>query len=335
MLLVNNSKISFILTSLIYVVFFTSCVVDNSSVQHPSFIYKSDDYALYKKEKGSSFELLARIQLGDEKWAWKIEDANDINTSGDGALIRVPLKDHNIGGLFEDGYQSVPILSYHQFGVGKKSTCISPDIFNQQMKYLKDNGYRVITPADLLDFLEYRRQIPRKSVLITIDDGYRAIYDIAWPILKKYKFPATLFVYTNYVGISKKALSWNDLRYLKSQGFTIGSHTVSHADLTKKKPDEKPDDFYRRIRKELALSKKIIDKELKQDTICLAFPYGRQNQDVLEMAKSIGYKIAVTVDRGSNPFFINPLALKRNMILKKDIKSFISKLKTFNNLSLK
>jgi peptidoglycan/xylan/chitin deacetylase (PgdA/CDA1 family) len=323
------------LASLIFVVFLTSCIVDNSSIQSPAFIYKSDDYALYKKEKGTSFEQLARIQLGDAKWAWKIEDANDVTKFGDGSLILVPLKDHNIGGLFEDGYQSVPILSYHQFGAGKKSTCISPDMFNQQMKYLKDNGYRVITPADLLDFLQYRRQIPKKSVIITIDDGYKSIQDIAWPILKKYNFPATLFIYTNYVGISKKALSWKDLRYLKSQGFTIGSHTVSHADLTKKKPDEKPKDFYRRVRKELALSKKIIDKELKQDTICLAFPYGRQNREVLEIVKSIGYKMAVTVKMGSNPFFTNPLVLKRNMILKKDIRSFISRLKTFNNLSLK
>ncbi len=332
----NNSKMSFIFISLISIIFFTSCVANNSSVQHPSSLYKSNDYALYKKGKENSFSQLARTQLGDEKWVWKIEDANEIEILSDSALVQVPLKDQNIGGLFENGYQSVPILCYHKFGPDRTSPLtMPPDIFNQQMKYLKDNGYRVVSPADLLDFLKYRRQIPIKSVLITIDDGYKSIYDIAWPILKKYNFTATVFVYTNYVGISKKALTWDDLRELKSYGFSIGSHTVSHADLTKKNPDEKPDDFYHRITEELLLSKKIIDKELGQDTIGLSFPYGRQNRNVLKLAEAAGYKIAVTVDRGSNPFFTNPLALNRDMILKKEMKTFISRLHTFNNVSLK
>ncbi len=332
----GNDKIAFIFICLISVILFSSCVANNSSVQHQSLIYKSNDYALCKLGNETSLSQLAKIYLGNEKWSWKIEDANDLSTLGEDSLVTVPLKDKNMGGLFEDGYQSVPILCYHKFSRDESSPLTTPShIFEQQMKYLKDNGYRVITPKDLLGFLEYRSQIPKKSVIITIDDGYKSVYDIAVPIFKRYKFTATIFVYTNYVGISKKAMSWDDLRELKSQGFTIGSHTVSHADLTKKKPNEASDDFYQRIRKELSLSKKIIDKELGQNTISLSFPYGRQNPDALEIAKSVGYKIAVTVDRGSNPFFTNPLALNRDMILKKDMKFFILRLKTFNNVSLR
>jgi len=331
-----KNKITFIVTGWFFVTLLVSCVTDKSSVQYKPLVYESNEYALHKLEDDKSLPQLARIYFGDEKWTWKIEDANDLTSLKQGTLLVIPLKEKNRGGLFENGYQTVPILCYHKFGPDIKSPLTMPaDIFNQQMKYLKDNGYRVISPADLLNFLECRHQIPKKSVLITIDDGYRSIYDIAWPILKKYKFTATIFVYTNYVGISKKALSWDDLRELKAHGFTIGSHTISHADLTKKKPDEATDAFLHRIKKELLLSKKIIDKKLGQDTINLSLPYGRYNADVLKIAKSVGYKVAVTVDRGSNPFFTNPLALNRDMILKKGMNTFISRLKTFNNISLK
>lgn len=337
----NFEKIKVLIIFMLFSLLLGSCIEKNSSVRPSSFhgkpiIYKSDEYVLSKAGKKTSLEQLARIHLGDEKLVWKIEDANALSNLEQDALITVPLKEKHIGGIFENGYQSVPILCYHKFDMEKKSTLTTPrHIFDQQMKYLKDNGYRVISPADLLDFLKYRGQIPKKAVLITIDDGYKSAYDIAWPILKKYGFTATVFVYTSYIGVSPKAMSWDHLRELKTAGFTIGSHTVFHSDLTQKKAGETSDEFYNRVKKELGTSKQMIDRKLNQDTIYLAFPYGRYNSNVLDMAKAAGYKLAVTVDRGTNPFFTNPLALKRDMILKKDMDSFVSKLKTFNNVSLK
>jgi len=332
----DRRRITFILIGILFIFLFTSCVANKSPVRHEPSIYKSKEYALYKSGKNTSFSDLARVLLGDEKKVWKIEDANNLNALKEGTLITVPLKEKNRGGLFEDGYQIVPILCYHKFG-GDENTPLNtpPHIFRQQMKYLKDNGYRVISPDDLLAFLEFRRQIPKKAIMITIDDGFKSFYDVAWPILKAYGFTATLFVYTDYIGISKKAISWDDLKVLKADGFTIGSHSVSHSDLTKKETGETDEDFQNRKRKELFLSKKTIDEKLNQNTLFFSFPYGRYNAEVMQMAKSAGYKMAVTVDRGSNPFFTNPLALKRDMILKKDMKSFVSRLKIFNTLSLK
>jgi peptidoglycan/xylan/chitin deacetylase (PgdA/CDA1 family) len=322
--------------SLTFIFCFTSCIVTKPPVESGGVVYKSEEYALYKPVGKSSFPDLARTLLGDEKQIWKIEDANDLEGLSGETLIRIPLKEKNRGGLFEDGYQIVPILCYHKFGSGDTSSMNIPaHIFEQQMKYLKDNGYRVISPRQLVDFLEYRRQIPKKSVLITMDDGYKSVYEVAWPILKKYDFTATLFVYTDYVGISKKAISWDELRILKANGFTVGSHSVAHSDLTKKNQDETEEDFQNRLKKEIFLSKQIIDARLGQDTLFFSFPYGRYNANLMKMVQSAGYKIAVTVDRGSNPFFTNPLALKRDMILKQDIALFISRLKIFNPLSLK
>ncbi len=321
---------------LIVVFILTSCVASNKTDTQSSLVYGSKEYVLTNLEKGGSLGQLAKIHLGDEKLTWKIEDANEQNAFTDGSLITVPLTEKHRGGLFEQGYQSVPILCYHKFGPNQNSPLAIPTaIFDAQMKYLTDNGYRVITPDMLLNFLEYKRQIPKKSVLITIDDGYKSVISVAFPILKKYGFTATVFVYTKYVGISKKAMSWDDLRILKANGFTIGSHTVYHSDLTQKESGETTKVFFERINMEINLSKTIIDKKLDQNTIYFAFPYGRYNTELLKKAKSAGYKMAVTVDRGSNPFFTNPLALKRDMILKRDMNSFISRLKTFNNISLK
>ena len=246
------------------------------------------------------------------------------------------MKEENKGGLAIDGYQTVPILSYHHFAENCKShLCISASVFDQQMGYLKNKGYRVITMGELLGFMQYRHAIPKKSIIITIDDGYRSAYDIAYPVLKKYGFTAALFIYTDYVGVSKSAITWDQLREMKTDGFEVGSHTISHCDLTKKMAGESYPDYIERIKREIVDSKQIIDKELTQDTFCFAYPYSRYNASVLNLCEQAGYKIGVTVDRGGNAFFKDPLILDRNQILKSDMVAFIANLKTFNKFSLK
>jgi peptidoglycan/xylan/chitin deacetylase (PgdA/CDA1 family) len=81
-------------------------------------------------------------------------------------------------------------------------------------------------------------------------------------------------------------------------------------------------------------SKQIIDKELKQDTIYLAYPYSNYNQRVLLIVEEAGYKIGLTVQRGGNPFFADPLTLKRDPIIKKDMETFLQRLKCFHEFAL-
>ena len=247
----------------------------------------------------------------------------------------IPLKIRNKAGLFPQGYQVVPILCYHHFAKGcKSSLCVPDTLFDQQMKYLKDNGYRVITLGELLGFLQYKEAIPKRSVVITIDDGYRSTYDIAFPILKAYGFRATLFVYTDFVNQSKNAVSWDQLKEMKAYGFEIGSHTVTHCDLAKKGEGEAEDAYEARIRKELLDSKKLLDTKLSQDTVSIAFPYGMYNQSVLDLSAKAGYSMGVSVKRGGNPFYSDPFQLRRNQILKADMESFISGLETFHEFPL-
>jgi peptidoglycan/xylan/chitin deacetylase (PgdA/CDA1 family) len=193
----------------------------------------------------------------------------------------------------------------------------------------------VITAEELLAFLEYRQGLPRKSVLITMDDGYRSVYNIAYPTLQKYGFKATLFVYTSFVGVSKMAITWDQLKEMKASGFTVGSHTIYHSDLTQPKEAETEQAHLARVKEELFDSKKIIDKKLGQNTYFLAYPFGFYDQRSILIAQQAGYKIAMSVKRGGNPFFANPLTLRRDQILEKDMQTFISRLKTFKPLVLK
>ena len=309
---------------------FPSCI----SLIGTKQIYRSDEFIIYRLKKNDTPALLAENFLHDKRKAWIIEDANDDIIFKKNKLIVIPLKPKNKGGISNDGIQSVPIIAYHRFDDNCNSPlCMSTEIFDNQMEYLKINGYKTITQEELISFLDYRSSIPEKSIMITIDDGYRSIYKIAYPILKKYGFTATLFVYTDFVGACKNAITWKQLKEMKSNGFSIGSHTLSHADLTKQMPNETDEDFCVRIMKELRVSKQIIDKKLNQDTISLAFPYGSYNEEVLNFTKSCGYNIAVSVKRGSNPFFSDPLTLKRSQILKRDMKSFISRIKILTDFN--
>lgn len=289
----------------------------------------SDEYIIYELQKGDTPAILAEKFLGDKKKLWIIEDANEDVRFEVNDIVVIPLKEKNKVGLQGNTFQAVPILCYHRFSSNSVGNLnIPPDNFYKQMKYLKENGYRVISLSQLFDFLECRHAIPNKAVVITIDDGFRSAYDVAYPILKKYGFSATQFVYTEFIGSCKNALTWSQMREMKKNGFEIGSHSVSHMDLTDDKKFENRDEYLAAVENELRISKEIIDKELGQDTIFLSYPYGQSNIDVVRIARRLGYKLGLTVKKGRNPFFANNFKLSRTMVLKSDIESFRLALKT-------
>jgi peptidoglycan/xylan/chitin deacetylase (PgdA/CDA1 family) len=335
----NSHTIKLIAISLFLIglatLFLSSCAHIEKEPLKP-MIFQSDEYVVYRLKGGESPVSLAKRFLGDTKRSWVIEDVNEDIPFEKGQMIVIPLKEKNRGGLTAEGFQVVPVLSYHRLAKNcKSSLCTPTHILDQQIRYLKDNGYRAITSREFIDFLKYSHSLPKRSVLVTIDDGFRSAYTIAYPILKKYGFTATLFIYTDYIGISRKALTWSQLKEMKADGFEVGSHTVTHSDLTKKGEGEDDQAYIARIERELLISKQIIDKKLSQNTISLAFPYGRYNQRVLGICDQVGYKMAFSVKTGGNPFFADPLHLRRDQILKRDRKSFIETVKTFHKLSLK
>ncbi len=306
----------------------------------PSFsrpeAYRSDDRILHRLKAGETPEMLAKKYLGASRLAWMVEDANPKETFLADRLVVIPLSIRNRAGITAKGYQTVPILCYHRFAPSCDSPlCMPAEIFERQVRYLKENGYRVIGPEALAEFLDFRKPIPKNAVMISVDDGYRSTYDVAYPILKKYGFTATLFIYIDYVGVSSQAITWDQLRELKREGFTIGSHSIAHSDLSKKKKDEDNNAYMARLNREIFRSKQILDDKLDQDTFIFSYPFGRLNQTVASLTRQAGYKIAVTVDRGGNPFFADPFLIKRDQVLKRDMDRFASRLKTFYQYPLK
>jgi peptidoglycan/xylan/chitin deacetylase (PgdA/CDA1 family) len=288
---------------------------------------RSNEYVVLTAISTDTYESLALDYLGDESLAYLISEFNGDAQILPGKEIVIPLKPVNPGGIYPGGYQTVPVLVYHQISPNKSSSriTVSEETFEQQMAYLKNNGYHVVTIKQFLDFIGYRRRPPKKSVLITLDDGWKSARTIAYPILKKYGFTAVLFLYTDIIESKQSPLSlnWDDVRALNESGvFEIGSHTVTHSDLNKISDDQ--------LQWELAESQRLIFEKSGVKTDILAYPDGVFNDKVIKVMKNVGYKAGFTVNRGGNPFFNNPFSLKRSMVYNSEnIDNFVKLLETF------
>ncbi|MGH7412105.1 MAG: polysaccharide deacetylase family protein, partial [Candidatus Methylomirabilis sp.] len=166
----------------------------------------SEDFVVVVAREGDTAETLARRYLKGAERAWMITEFRDGALIKAGDVVVVPLRPRRLGGIQADGHQVVPILTYHDIEpVSKNRFAITTELFEQQLKYLKENGYVVVTLDDLDRFLRYEQPLPKKAVVITIDDGYKSAKTIAAPLLKKYGFPATFFIYTDFIGGGKNA----------------------------------------------------------------------------------------------------------------------------------
>ena len=288
---------------------------------------RSAEYIVLKSTETDTYETLARHYLGDEKLSYIISEYNKNVALTAGKTVVIPLQPDNPGGIYPDGYQAVPVLCYHRFSTKKSSdkTTVSAETFDQQMAYLKKNGYTVLTLKQFYKFIDFNRRPPRKSVLLTVDDGWKSVQTIAFPILKKYGFPAVIFV--NIDNIKEKqnsnTLTWEELRELKKTGLIeIESHTVTHEDLTRATEPQ--------LKKELEESKRIISSKLGFTPTALAYPYGLFNSKAVDLMRQTGYKAGFTVIRGGNASFFNHYALNRSMIYHSEkIDDFVKSLQTF------
>jgi peptidoglycan/xylan/chitin deacetylase (PgdA/CDA1 family) len=224
----------------------------------------------------------------------------------------------------------VPVLCYHNLAPEAKGRLVlAVSSFEQQMQYLADQGYRVVSLDELAAYTALGGQLPRKSVVLTFDDGYRSFLQYAYPILTKHGFTATLFVYTDYVG-TRNAMSWDDLRRLADEGFTIGAHSKSHNDL-RRQQGETAEAFGKRMQAELAQPLQLFRARLGREPKFLAYPYGAQDDDVVRKVHDYGYAAAFTVRREGNASFVFPLRLHRSQIYAEmSLKDFARNLNVFH-----
>jgi peptidoglycan/xylan/chitin deacetylase (PgdA/CDA1 family) len=280
----------------------------------PPAVFKSDDFIVVTAKAGDTAESLAAQHLGAANKSWMIEDYMGARTFTAGQRVIVPVRPWNPSGVEATGYQLVPILCYHNFGPQSKGRLLlGIPQFEQQMRYLKTEGYRVISLGEFIEWMEGKRQLPKRSVVLTFDDGYRAFREFAYPVLKELGFTATLFVYTDYVGAGRNALGWDDLKALQAEGFDVQAHSKTHADL-RKATGETDAQHTQRMQLELAEPLKLFQRHLGRPINRLAYPYGRADDDVVARAKEVGYVAAFTVRRQGSPAFVQPLRINRSQI---------------------
>jgi len=197
-------------------------------------------------------------------------------------------------------FEQVAVLGYHRFvsRVRHPDTEVTPEMFEQQLDQLRDAGATVVGLRDFMEWKQGRKSIAERSVLITIDDGYRSVYEVAWPILRKRGYPFTLFVYTDYIRGGKRSggesLSWEELAEMRDAGVEIQSHTVSHRDLRGGRGMGAGYEEW--LRNELVGSKSEIERRLGVRVDALALPYGASNERVRAAALEAGYEVVFTVN---------------------------------------
>src|SRR5208282_6913876 len=192
-----------------------------------------------------------------------------------------------------DRSAKVIVFCYHRFEDNPRdSLAIAPAEFRTQMKELKDNGIEVVSMKDFLAWRRGEKSIPAKSAVITIDDGYVSGYAVAWPILKEFGYPFTMFIYTNYVSVGGKSVTWAQLEQMRDSGVDIECHTVSHHDL---RHAPRGQDYPTWLHNEIYTSKDILEQKLGIKIVAFAFPYGPHNEQVRKMATEAGFQAQFTV----------------------------------------
>ena len=198
-----------------------------------------------------------------------------------------------------------PILTYHNVS-GVKGVFslnnVRPGSFAWQMKFLKKHGYYVISFQDLVKGLKKGRAFARDTVVIQFDDGYEDNYTNAFPVLKRYRFPATVFLVSDRIG-TPGFLTWDQVREMDAHNFTAGAHTRHHVYL--------PEVSLEAARDEIAGSKKIIEGHLGHPIDYFAYPSGGFTEAIEGLVEEAGFKAAVTTNRGQDRLNRDLFALKR------------------------
>jgi peptidoglycan/xylan/chitin deacetylase (PgdA/CDA1 family) len=209
----------------------------------------------------------------------------------------------------------VPILMYHRINVAPASApaisrrlTVRPAEFARQMTWLKRRGYRTVTQRQLFEALMHGKPIGARPIMLTFDDGYRDVFARAAPVLVRLGMRATAYVISGRVSNGDPSfLTWSMLRALEFRGVEIGSHTVSHRDLTTLSNAQ--------ARDELRRSRQMLERVLDHPVPWLAYPFGAFDRRIEAMARRAGYALAVTTRAGAVQSARAPLALRRIRVL--------------------
>jgi peptidoglycan/xylan/chitin deacetylase (PgdA/CDA1 family) len=172
----------------------------------------------------------------------------------------------------------IPILMHHAIDDRPSPVFTAPAVFAAQVAALAENGYRSLSLGALYRGLAAGEALPARSVVFTFDDGYRSVYDCAWPVLRRYGFGATVFLITGYCGRDNRwpgqpaatplatLMTWAQIERLAADGCEFGAHTHTHRPLSALSAAAVED--------ELQTSQAVIAAHLGRAPDAFAYPYG-------------------------------------------------------------
>ena len=210
-------------------------------------------------------------------------------------------------GNFIQGKYVVPIVMYHSVDPNAKPgnrLAVTVKTFERQMQFLKSRHYNVLPLESVAILIKERKKISPKTISITLDDGYKDNYVYAFPMLKKYNLPATLFIITDEVGRSDR-LSWDEIKTMRDSGIiTFGSHTLGPEPLINIESAQE-------VKRQIFESKKLLEEKLGRRINAFSYPEGRFNDKIKQLVKDAGYELAVATNPGKKFADDDIFALKR------------------------
>lgn len=220
--------------------------------------------------------------------------------------------------LPDDGVR-VSVLGYHDFSTTLKETemRINTEKFRAQMQYLKDQGLSVISMADFTAWKQGKKAIPPRSVVITIDDGWSSVYTDAYPILKEFRYPFTVFLYTKYIDVQGRSMSLAMIKEMQKNGATIGNHSMSHPypATVKSQLQKGPKSFTAYLEREMGESKTYLEKTFRQHVSTYCYPGGFHTEEMFAIGQKYQYDHMFTVLPGKIKRSSDDRALPRYVVL--------------------
>ncbi len=185
---------------------------------------------------------------------------------------------------------SAVALMYHHFGESRHpSTNIRLEQFEQHLQFLEQNDFQVLPLATVIKAIQNSESLPDKSVVITMDDAYRSVYNEAYPRLKQRSWPFTVFVSSDYIDKNySNYMSWQQMREMEQHGASFGNHSRSHAYLIRHLENETDLTWHQRIRDDISYAQQRLRDELKNPIDVIAYPYGEYNLTIADIVQELG-----------------------------------------------
>jgi len=191
----------------------------------------------------------------------------------------------------------LPIVMYHHVGplppnpdVYRRDLTVSPNLFERTLVRLAEQGIETVTMADLFEHFAGGAALPKRSVVLTFDDGYDDNYEHAFRLLQQHGMVGTFFVTTDFVE-RPGYLTWGQIVEMADAGMEIAAHSSNHADFTRIGQNE--------LKRQLVEPKAILEQHIGQRVRFLAYPAGKYNPAVVAASRAAGYEAAVTVLHGT------------------------------------